>query len=328
MAVKSSDQVTIIDLTDGYTVNLSQDAVTFNGQTDKLGTAQNVTVNITAFQGKTQVLPAVTQSEITNPDPNNISVLVQTPDSSTPNVLPIKFTFGVNLASSGVISIPVKLESGAITIVKAFTYSIAFKGLGGTSITISSIKYQQGSSNTTAPTGTWSDNPVSVSAGKYLWTKTTYSDNSVAYSVARQGSNGTSVTISSTQYQAGTSNTQAPSGTWSNTPVSVPEGQYLWTKVTYSDNTVAYSVARQGVDTITLVITSSEGFIFKNSQIATTLTAHVYKGGQELTGNDIPGTIKWYLNGSSTASGTGSTYSIGAGDVSNKVDIEARLETT
>lgn len=319
MATKASDQVTIIDLTDGYTVSLSQDSVTFNGNATSLGTQQVITVNVTAFRGNVAIDPSVTNSAITKPTGVTTAV-----NSISNHVLPIQITFASTLASNGVVKIPVVVDSD-ITINKTFAFSIAFKG---TSVTISSIKYQAGSSNTTAPTGTWNDNPVSVTQGQYLWTKTTYSDNSVAYSVARQGQNGTSVTVSSTQYQAGTSNTTAPTGTWQNNPVTVPEGQYLWTKTTYSDSSVAYSVAKQGSDAVTLVITSSAGFIFKNTQIATTLTAHVYKGGQELTGSDIPGTIKWYLDGSSTAAGTGTTYSISAGAVTNKVDIEARLEQT
>lgn len=60
------------------------------------------------------------------------------------------------------------------------------------------------------------------------------------------GSNGTSVTVSSTTYQASSSNTTIPTGTWSSSVVSAAAGQYLWTKVTFSDGKVAYTVARQG----------------------------------------------------------------------------------
>ena len=64
------------------------------------------------------------------------------------------------------------------------------KGNTGTSVTVSSITYQAGASNTTAPTGTWSSTIVAANAGQYLWTKTTFSDGKIAYTVARQGSNG------------------------------------------------------------------------------------------------------------------------------------------
>nr|UVX93133.1 MAG: hypothetical protein [Bacteriophage sp.] len=61
-----------------------------------------------------------------------------------------------------------------------------------------------------------------------------------------KGATGAPLKTSSIQYQAGASNTTPPSGTWSNSVVSAPQGQYLWTKLTYSDGSVAYSVARQG----------------------------------------------------------------------------------
>ena len=64
------------------------------------------------------------------------------------------------------------------------------RGNTGTSVTVSSITYQAGTSNTTVPTGTWSSTIVAANAGQYLWTKTAFSDGKIAYTVARQGSNG------------------------------------------------------------------------------------------------------------------------------------------
>ena len=83
-----------------------------------------------------------------------------------------------------------------------------------------------------------------------------------------------------------------------------------------------------GADAITLVITSSNGTIFKNSSIATVLTAHVYKAGTELTGNALTalGTIKWYKDGATTAMATGQTLTISAGDVDNRATYIAQLE--
>lgn len=63
------------------------------------------------------------------------------------------------------------------------------KGDPGTPVKVSSIQYQESSSNTTAP-GSWSNTVVSAPAGHYLWTKITFSDGKIAYSVARQGNNG------------------------------------------------------------------------------------------------------------------------------------------
>lgn len=63
-------------------------------------------------------------------------------------------------------------------------------GVAGTSVSVSKIEYQVGTSPTTAPTGTWSASMVSAPAGQYLWSKTTMSDNSVIYGINRQGVDG------------------------------------------------------------------------------------------------------------------------------------------
>ena len=55
------------------------------------------------------------------------------------------------------------------------------------------------------------------------------------------------ITINSTQYQSGDSATTAPTGTWGNSPVTVAEGKYLWTKINFSNGSVAYAVSKQGV---------------------------------------------------------------------------------
>ena len=83
-----------------------------------------------------------------------------------------------------------------------------------------------------------------------------------------------------------------------------------------------------GADALTLVITSSGGLIFKNTAIATTLTAHVYKGAAEVTGSALTalGTIKWYKDGGTTAVATGQTLTISAGDVASRASYTAQLE--
>lgn len=83
-----------------------------------------------------------------------------------------------------------------------------------------------------------------------------------------------------------------------------------------------------GDDAITMVITSANGTIFKNTSISTTLTAHVYQAGVELTSTQIAalGTIKWYKDGGSTSVATGATLTISAGDVTNKASYVAQLE--
>lgn len=81
----------------------------------------------------------------------------------------------------------------------AVSYSVARQGsngTNGTSPTVSSTKveYQQSTSGTTTPTGSWSTTPPTATAGQYMWTRTTvtYSDSktAVSYSVSRNGANG------------------------------------------------------------------------------------------------------------------------------------------
>lgn len=339
MTVKSSNQVTLIDLTDGYSVIMTNDNYTFLGTTNSVSGTQSTTCQIQALCGSEQVACSV--GEITCP--TGLSIVS---DGKSP-IPTLTITATSALKTSGSVVIPVKI--GDITISKTFSYSIAFKGTNGTSVSITKteVTYQASDSGTTTPTGTWSTSVPSTSAGQFLWTKTsvTYSDgkSTTSYSVSRNGSNGsngTSVTVSSTAvtYQASSSGTTTPTGSWSSTVPSTSAGQFLWTKtvVTYSDgkSTTSYSVSRNGSngtngnDAIAVVVTSSNGFIFKNTAIATTLTAHVYKGGVEVTGSSLTalGTIKWYKDDGTSAIATGTTLTINAGDVTNNANYTAKLE--
>ena len=83
-----------------------------------------------------------------------------------------------------------------------------------------------------------------------------------------------------------------------------------------------------GADAITMAITTDHGTVFKNSNGTTTLTAHVYRAGAELSSNQIAqlGTIKWYKDGGTTSVGSGATLSVSASSVSSKAVYTAQLE--
>lgn len=345
MATKASSQITLIDLTDGYSVILTNDNYTFLGDTDSVSSTQTTTCQIQALCGSEVVACSVDAIST----PSGLSIVS---DGKSPSPT-LTITATSALKQSGSVLIPVHI--GDITISKVFSYSIAFRGADGSdgadgtsvSITNQSVTYQVSTSGTTAPTGQWLTSIPTVSAGQYLWTKTvvTYSDgkSTTAYSVSRNGTNGsagTSVTITSqaVTYQKSSSGTTPPSGTWGNSIPATNAGEYLWTRtvVTYSDgkSTTSYSVSRNGSngsngeDALSLVILSSNGNIFKNTDIATTLTAHVYKGGVEVTGGSLTalGTIKWYKDGGSSAVATGTNLTISPGDVTNYVNYTAQLE--
>jgi len=80
----------------------------------------------------------------------------------------------------------------------------------------------------------------------------------------------------------------------------------------------------------TMQITSSEGDVFTETNVATVLTAHCFLYGTEISDETVEriGTIKWYNHDDLTqVLGTGKTYTITADmDISN-ISITARLET-
>ena len=126
-------------------------------------------------------------------------------------------------------------------------------GVGINSVTVT---YGKSSSSSVEPSS-WSSTIPSVAEGEYLWTKTVtdYTDPSKVDTVVKtytkqgeRGEKGSSITATAIEYQAGDSPISAPSGTWSKTVVSVSPGYYLWTRVSFSDGTKSYSVARQGAD--------------------------------------------------------------------------------
>ena len=347
MATKAADQISIIDITDSYTIMLTSEAYTFIGDTS-YALAGSCDTTVIAYQGSDSI-PATVGDCVC---PDGVTATVTSNGTASPK---ITFTVAANKINRPCeVSIPITVDSD-VTFTKKFSIGVALKGQTGAkgdkgdNITIrsKSVQYQASSSGTTAPTGTWSDDVPSVANGQFLWTRTivTYSDgvSTTAYGVSYRGTNGTSVTVSSTSvsYVASSSGTSTPTSGWQSTVPSVSNGKYLWTKtyVKYSDGkeTTSYSVAYKGTngadgaDAITISITSSAGFIFKNASIATTLTAHVYKAGKELTSSTSPtlasqGTITWYKDGGTTAVGTGQTLTITAGDVTNKATYTAQLE--
>lgn len=358
MAIKSADQITIIDVTDAYSVILTSEAYTFVGGTSGVASGASCTTQAVAFCGSTQCNSvSVTQENITCP--SGISVSVSNNNSSA---VTITFTTTATISTACEATIPVTVDG--ITVNKKFSFAVAKTGATGqigatgNGVKSTAVTYQVGTSATSAPTGTWSNSVVATTTGQYLWTRTvvTYTDgtSSTSYSVAAHGTTGATgqtgatgngVKSTAVTYQVGTSATTAPTGTWSSTIVSTTAaGQYLWTRtiITYTDNTTStsYSVAAHGAtgatgaagaDAVVVTITSSNGVVFKNSSGSTVLTAHVYVGGieQSITDAGVCGTygsIKWYLGTSTTAASTSKTLTVNASQVSSTLAVTAQLE--
>ena len=324
MAVKASDQISVVDLTDGYSVMLTSDSASFAANASgKALAATTFVTQVIAMRGTAQIQPSVTAADIVCPTNISASVSTSSPYSAmNPGIsITVAAAFTGNNAE---VTIPVVLEND-ITINKKFTISASKTGAAGSSY-YTHIRYgtdSSGSGMTPTPSastkyigiyvGTSSTAPSSASS--YTWSK--YSgDNGAAtythvrYSANSDGTDFVTTPTSATKYVgiAITNSSTAPTGKTS----------YTWSKY----------VGDNGADAITMSITSSNGTIFKNTSIATTLTAHVYKAGVEQTGTALSalGTIKWYKDGSSTAAGTGATLTISAGAVTNKATYVAQLE--
>lgn len=231
MAIKAVNQIDVIDLTDGYSVVLTNENYTFLGTTNAVNGTQTTTTKVMALCGSEQVPCKVGTIQ-------GATGITAVSDGKSPEPT-ITITATSALTKSGNITIPI-IVNGEITINKVFSYSIAFKG------------------------------------------------------------------------NTGATGAQGPKGPQGPQGAQGPQGVQ----------------GVKGNDAILMAITSSGGTIFKNTAIATTLTAHVYKGGVEVTGTALSalGTIKWYKNGGTTAIATGQTYTISSGDVDNKATFSAQLE--
>jgi len=300
-------QADIVDVTDAYTLVLTNEAHTFPGTTAtaKAGTA---TTQLVAFRGSDQVPCSVDVGAVTAQGGGAVptGVTVTKDGDATAPTLTVAVTTAVTAAFA--LDIPV-VVNGDVTIHKVFSAAVALTGAtGGTGstgaagkgISGTAITYQAGASGTAAPTGAWSATVPSVSASQYLWTRTviTYTDSTstTSYSVGMMGATGATGATGSTGATGAVGATGAT-----------------------------------GADALSLVVTSSAGTVFKNSNSATTLTAHVFKGGTELTGSTSPalasvGTIRWYKDGGATAVATGQTLAVSAGAVTSRATYVAQLE--
>jgi len=264
MAVKATNQLDIVDLTDGYAVILSADSVTVPG--DKNGAAIATTnafsIAVTAMCGGSKVACSVVAT-----CPTGISAGTA---STSNNVVTIPFSVANTLVSSASITLAVTITAPGVTINKTVAVTVAKTG----------------------------------GDGQNAYTYVRYSANS-------DGSSMTDTPTSSTKYIG------VYTGTASTCPAYNDSG-FKWSKYQGDD----------GDDALMMVITSSAGTIFKNTQAATTLTAHIFQGATELNSTAIAalGTVKWYKDGTYMTGKDGLTLSISAGDVTDKATYTAKLE--
>lgn len=215
------------------------------------------------------------------------------------------------------------VSRGEITITNMYDGRDGIAGKDGVGIKSTQIMYAQSTSGTIAPTTGWTAQVPTLIKGQYLWTQTTwvYTDNTgeTGYTVSynakdgKAGKDGVGIASTLIQYVGSTSGTTKPTTGWSTTIPTVAEGNYLWTKTTwtYTDGTSepGYSVAKMGpkgdkgdkgdnAPTISLsgatqvitvsktgVITPSSSFTVVGTPVNTTITTWLYSvdGGAFVT---------------------------------------------
>lgn len=125
MGIKSADQITIVDVTDAYSVMLTSEAYTFVGGTGGVGSGQSCTTEAVAFCGSNQCTAvSVSQDDIVCPA--GISASVE--NSGTAKVK-ITFTTTATVSASCEASIPVIVDG--ITMNKKFSFAVAKTGATG-----------------------------------------------------------------------------------------------------------------------------------------------------------------------------------------------------
>lgn len=189
-------------------------------------------------------------------------------------------------------------------------------GKDGTGIKSTTITYVGSTNGTTPPSTGWTTTIPTVADGNYLWTKTVwlYTDNTseTGYSVAKMGAkgadgkdgiagkDGVGIKTTTIQYASSTSGTTAPTTGWQTNVPTVPAGNYLWTRTTwtYTDNTTetGYAVSRIGKDGNT----GKDGVAGKDG-VGIKATSIQYAGS---TSGTTPPTTGWTATVPTVASGS------------------------
>ena len=185
MAVKAAAQETVFDLTDAYSIMLTSESYTFNGNTSGVPAGKSCSTQVVSYLGGTPKKSNI--SKVTCP--TGISVAIKENNTVAPT---LTFTTTSTITSDCEAVITVSVDD--VTINKKFSFGIAKAGTNGQNgspgrgVKSTEVTYQIWKDGTTTPTGTWVTTVPDTTADKpYLWTRTviTYTDNtkSTSYSV-------------------------------------------------------------------------------------------------------------------------------------------------
>lgn len=328
MAQKGADQVTLVDLTDGYTVYLEKYAHIFDGNTSG-ALAGSTTCKVTAMVGPNVVPASVNLAAVTKP----VGITVSKDTNSVTPTLTI--SADPEFQVPGFVTIPVVVDGG-ITIVQTMAVSFAKTGAGGTpgvSATLVGLKNEaqmivtDSTGKTAGSTTVQVDFYGYVGSGRSTVTATVSSGlitGEISVGTNSAGDSGKDGVLTLV-FAAGKTLGNADSGVVnvSLTCNGITRVQpFSWSKAKAGTN------GSNGKDAITVEVTSSQGLVFKNTKVVTVLTATVYKGGVAQTAPQVAtlGVLKWYKDGTYLSGKDGATLTVGAGDVTDRATYEVRLD--
>ncbi len=364
MAIKATGQMTIIDVTDAYSVILTSEAYTFVGNTSGAPAGLKCATQAVAYCGSNQCsVVNVDQKAITCP--TGISAAVENSGTASPT---ITFTTTATVTAACEAVIPIVVDG--VTVNKKFSFAVAKTGqtgqTGATGVGIKSVTnyFLASTANTGVTTSTdgWTTTMQTTDTSKkYLWSyqlitytndttsKTTPAIIGTHGATGQTGATGNGINSVVNYYLTTSANTGVTTDTsgWATTPTATTTtNKYIWCYqlITYTNNSTVKTTpviigthgatgqtGAAGADAITVTITSSNGTVFKNNTGNTVLTAHVFKGSIEQTITDAGvvsglGSIKWYKAGSTTALATAMTLTVSANDVDNIQAYTCQLE--
>lgn len=123
--IKASDQITVIDVTDAYSVVLTSETYTFIGGTSGVAAGQSCSTEVAAYCGQNQCSKvSVTQSAIVCPI--GISATVTNNNTSL-----VKITFKTTATISSACEVTIPIVVDGITIYKKFSFAVAKAGAVG-----------------------------------------------------------------------------------------------------------------------------------------------------------------------------------------------------
>lgn len=337
MGIKAQNQVTIIDITDAYSVILSNENQTFREVGINQGTAeQTVSTTVYSYRGSTNIWSYISDDYLgrTHANTDGVYITVDSPNTNPAQDLILTIHIPAGLTNNGSIDIPIELyESSSTTgsplteFVKTFSYSVARYGNTGAAAIIYELEYTGNLFNFDNESGAFlSPTSITITASSQEGTN------------AKQTYTGGIITVTPYNATGNPGQVQQHSTSVTITPAATDgEPDYLYYIATLTVGTQivdrqTIGMNRQGANgenAYGIDITSSNGFTFKNTAISTTLTAHVYSGGVELSAQDLTAMglqVNWYEGNSSTATSSGMTKTYSAGSVQDILHITAKLE--